>query len=352
MDGMERIAQIVRAVRDEYAPDPRLAVFEVEVTSESHVVRLHGATSEPTAAEALHRRIALLDLAREVEDRIVRLPESGDRRTSHALVTAAIAPMLSDPRVAGIHVSQALLGHRLLVIRQLGRWLHCRSQDGYLGWVHRGYLRRVEEAEARRWEMAADRVACLSLDAEVRTDGGELLVRLPWGSRFALDHDGRAHLPDGSSGELRGEHVVLAEREPRFPQRGDAVVETAGRWMGAPYLWGGTTRAGVDCSGLVQATYRTHGVELPRDSDQQAVVGALVEPGDDFSALRPGDLLFFAEDPGRVTHVTLSTGGSRIIHSSLGNGGVRRNDLNGDNPFERELREIFVCARRILPDPA
>lgn len=352
MDGMERIAQIVRAVRDEYAPDPRLAVFEVEVSTDEHLVSLLGATSEPTAAEALHRRIALLDLAREVEDRIARLPDPAERRTSHALVTASVAPMLSDSVVSGIHVSQALLGHRLLVLRERGRWLQCRSADGYLGWIHRGYLHRVEETEARQWEMAADGAACLSLEAEVRGEGGEVLARLPWGARFALGHDGRAYLPDGSAGAVAGEWVALAEQEGRFPQRGEAVVATAARWIGAPYLWGGITRAGVDCSGLVQAAYRTHGVDLPRDSDQQAATGAEVDPGDDFSRLRPGDLLFFAEDPGRVTHVTMSAGGSRIVHSSLGNGGVRRNDLNGSLAFERELRELFVCARRILPDGA
>ncbi|HYW07318.1 MAG TPA: C40 family peptidase, partial [Longimicrobium sp.] len=118
--------------------------------------------------------------------------------------------------------------------------------------------------------------------------------------------------------------------------------------MGVPYLWGGVTMGGVDCSGFVQALYRLHGKTLPRDSDQQSRAGAHVDPGDDFSQLQPGDLLFFSEDAGRVTHVTMSTGGSRIIHSSLGNGGVARNDIMGRRNYERELRRIFLFARRIL----
>lgn len=347
---MERVASVIDEVRREYAPDPRLAVFEIEIASVDRTLTLMGATSEPSAAEALHRRIALLDLAREVEDQVVRLPEHGARRAGHALVTAAVAPMLAGSLVSGVHVSQALLGHRLLVLREHGRWLQCRSADGYLGWVHRGYVHRVGEVEARRWEMAADGTACLAIDAQVLGEGEEIVARLPWGARFLLGHDGRAYLPGGESGTVVGEYVPLTEQEERFPQRGEDLVRTAARWLGAPYLWGGTTRTGVDCSGLAQSVYRTHGIEIPRDSDQQAEVGAPVDPGRDFSALRPGDLIFFAEDPGRVTHVTLSAGGSRILHSSLGNGGVRWNDLNGESPFERELRSIFVCARRLLPD--
>ena len=114
-------------------------------------------------------------------------------------------------------------------------------------------------------------------------------------------------------------------------------------------MWGGVTRAGVDCSGLVQVVYRTHGVQLPRDSDQQADVGAPIEPGPDFEELRAGDLLFFAEEEGRISHVALSRGGPRIIHASLGNGGVGTNDLTGDSGFEEEMRRIFVRARRLIP---
>lgn len=348
MELTERAAAVVHEVRLEYAPDPRLAVFEVEVLEVEGAVILHGATSDPSAAEALHRRIGVLDAAREVEDRIIRLPRSGNGARAHALVTAAVAPMLAGPMISESHVSQALLGQRLLVLRERGRWLQCRSEDGYLGWVHRGYLARVDESAARAWALGADGVACLSLGARVLDKGDEVIASLPWGARVVRLADGLARLPDGREGRLEGEILPLTEQAARFPAEAEALVRTAARWLGAPYLWGGTTPSGVDCSGLAQAVYRTHGVELPRDSDQQARRGAHVEPGPDFEGVRTGDLLFFAEEPGRITHVTLSEGGARIIHSSLGNGGVRRNDLNGDTGFERELKRIFVCARRVL----
>jgi gamma-D-glutamyl-L-lysine dipeptidyl-peptidase len=174
------------------------------------------------------------------------------------------------------------------------------------------------------------------------------MVRLPWGARIVREQDGIVRLPDGRTGHARGEMVPLGARGLAFPLDVEEVCASASRWLGVPYLWGGVTMGGVDCSGFVQALYRMHGCVIPRDSDQQSRWGEPVEPGESFEHLRAGDLLFFAEEPGRCTHVAMSTGGSRIIHSSLGNGGVARNDLAGRRSYERELRRIFLWARRMV----
>jgi cell wall-associated NlpC family hydrolase len=348
---IDRLEALIAAVRVEYCPDPRTAIFEVEARIEDGALELTGAVSEPVAVEALHRRVAMLDGWVEIRDAVTRLPELDGAGPQHAVVTAPVAPMLASPMIASPQISQVVLGHHLIVLRRQGRWLQCRSTDGYLGWMHRGYVVQLQERDARNWDMGTGGEACISLGAELRTADDEVLVRLPWGSRVIRQEDGLARLPNGRSGRLVGDVVPAKERAHRFPGHGDAVVESSPRWLGVPYLWGGVTHGGVDCSGFVQALFRLHGVELPRDSDQQARAGQPVDPGRDFSKLRGGDLCFFAEDADRVTHVVLSTGGSRIIHSSLGNGGVARNDLAGKLEYERELGRIFVCARRVLDLP-
>ncbi|CAN5809976.1 SH3 domain-containing C40 family peptidase [soil metagenome] len=348
MQLIDRMEEILEDVRREHAPDFRTSVFEIGVSHDHHGITLVGETSVPGAAEEIHRRVATLSPSLRVTDRVERLPSRAQSERSHALVAAAVAPMLAGPLITDSHISQSLAGHRLLILRERGRWLHCRSRDGYLGWVHRGYVRRVDEAEARQWEMGLGGESCFSLDAQLIDGVGEVAAMLPWGSRFVRLADGTALLQDGRTGILKGEWISDQDRPSRFPARGAAIVGTAALWLAAPYLWGGVTRAGVDCSGLAQAVYRTHGIELPRDSDQQALCGTAVDPGRNFENVESGDLLFFAEEQGRVTHVTFSEGGARIIHSSLGNGGVARNDLVGDLNYEKELRRIFVCARRIL----
>jgi hypothetical protein len=344
----EDVRALVEEVRDQLAPDPRLAVFEVEVEVRGDTVTLSGATSEPQAAQELHRRIAGLTAWRQVVDLVQLLPEPEAEDRVHAVVTAAVAPMLSGPRVQCTQVSQAVLGSRLLVFRREGRWLQCRGSDGYIGWIHAGYVALMDEQRARAWELGADGEVWISLDARVALDSGDLMIRLPWGSRVVRESDGIIRLPDGRTGIGAGEMVPLGARGLGFPTEGGAICETAKRWLGVAYLWGGLTMGGVDCSGFVQAIFRLHGHVLPRDSDQQSRVGEVVECGEDYDNLRPGDLLFFAESPGRCSHVAMSTGGSQIIHASLGNGGVARNDMAGRRAYERELRRMFLWARRVV----
>lgn len=345
----DAIESILLAVRREYAPDPRTAIFEVELSSDGPALSVTGVTSERPAMEALSRRIGAYpgDLPIRVDLRLLPLADA-DR--PHAVCSAAVAPMSSGPTASEALVSQALLGHRMTVLREQGRWLQCRTADGYLGWIHRGYLARQTEAEARRWEAAEGGSRCISLGARAIGEDGRPLLPLPWGSRVIALADGRVRLPDGREAQVRGEVVREEERARRFSPRGDAVVATALEWMGSPYLWGGLTMCGVDCSALVQIVFRMHGVELPRDSDQQAELGEPVPISGELDALRPGDLVFFAEQSTRISHVGISLGGSRIVHASLGSGGVTIEDLAGTSARERELRGLMTNARRLLPE--
>lgn len=345
----EELKALVHEVRDAHAPDPRIAVFEVDVEVHGDRVAFVGFTSEPAAAEELHRRAAGLTQWTEVADRVQLLPEAAPDELVHAVVSAALAPMMGGPRIASTQVSQAVLGSRLVVFRREGRWLQCKGPDGYIGWIHAGYVALMDEAGARAWEMGVDGDVWISLGAEVLDDDGAILARLPWNARITRLGSGLARLPDGRTGHIRGEVIPLGARQLGFPTDPTAICETAPRWLGVPYLWGGITMGGVDCSGFVQALHRMHGHTLPRDSDQQSRAGESVDPGENFEKLLPGDLLFYAEQPGRCTHVTMSLGGSEIIHSSLGNAGVGRNDMAGRRSYERELRRIFLWARRILP---
>jgi hypothetical protein len=342
---IDTLYEIIDSVRIAYARDPRTSVFEVDVRRASGALVLSGAVSNPAAAEALHRRIGELDTTIRIRDTVRRLPEARRGFLPHGIIKAAAAPMLAGPLISESHLSQILLGNRVLVLREHGRWLQCRSVDGYVGWVHRGYVRRVTEVEARGWEAGGDVDLHLSLGAEVVSSAEVVIARLPWGARFGM-RGNRAVLPDLSEGLLVGESVAFREIPKLFPPTGRAIASTALRWRGAPYLWGGTTPWGADCSGLVQAVFRTHGLELPRDSDQQASIGAELPIGES-TRLLPGDLLFFAEQADRISHVAISLGGSRIVHSALGSGGVAEMDLSGRGGYERELRSLLRVVRRI-----
>jgi len=268
---------------------------------------------------------------------------------THAIVRSPLVPVRRSPENGGEQVSQQTLGAVLEVIEQAGDWALGRSEDGYEGWINVGGLILCGAERAVAWWDDAGGKPALVLDAVVVDESGDPLVRLPWGARVAVDGS-VVRLPDGCSGQqAEGRWVEWEKLGGSYPQDGSAVMATAKEWMGVPYVWGGLTRWGADCSGFVQAIYRVHGFLLPRDSYQQAEIGEPIDAGAKFEGAQPGDLLFFRgrESP-RVVHVAFSLGGSSILHAAEPNGLVKEDDLRGDSELEGSLAKRLVSVRRLF----
>lgn len=340
---MSDLARLLEEVGREYAPDARTSVFEVSVQGEALVGRT-------TAGEGIAH---LLRLAAErgvaLRDEVVRLPDPMLSGRRWALVSSPYGPVHAAPEVTSTQVSQYVLGARVDILTMRDGWLRVRGEDAYIGWMHPGYLEVGEEDWACEWETGSAGESLVSLDAELHDEAGRTIARLPWGARVIRDQPRSIRLPDGRRGVLgSGELVPLARRADRFPARGDSVVRSAREWLGVPYLWGGVTQAGVDCSGLVQSVMWMHGIALPRDADLQARVGTGIET--DPAGFLQGDLAFFADDGKEITHVALATGDGAVIHSALANGEVAVDDLGGSTELERRLATRLVAARRVLAE--
>lgn len=270
-------------------------------------------------------------------------PGAGAARHPHArrvVARTSIAPLLSEPRVSSSQVSQLLRGHPAEVLDEegSGRWLRVRGADGYDGWCHTGYLRDDGPAAAPlRGAWATERRMSLGCTVAARD---AVPVALPLGALLEPDEQ-----------VLSGLAMNHRARARYFAQDAAGLIRRAVElFSGAPYQWGGVTPWGVDCSGMVQTLFALHGTGLPRDAWQQAELGRAVESGSggDLSELAAADVLFFSDrDDGRITHVALSLGESRIAHSSLSNGGFAVDDLMSAGPITAELRRTFRGARRI-----
>lgn len=348
---MRKARALINELRAAHVDGVLGAVFDVDATSRGGVLNLVGETTLPDAVETLIRRLAEQAGVVEIVDEVRRLPDPALGSDSNALVSAALAPVLAEPRNDALQTSQYVLGHRLELLSRRRHWYRIRGEDGYVGWVHGGYLQVGPASWALAWERAEGGEPVVSLGAELVDEAGWTFARLPWGARLIRESAARIRLPDGRRGAIgAGELVDVDRLVDRFPPRAESIARTARRWVGAPYQWGGVTPSGVDCSGLVQAVFWLHGIALPRDSAQQARAGAQVEPQRDWSNLRPADLVFFSEEKDRITHVALSLGGAHIIHSAISLGGVEVGDLGGVRDLEQFLRKRFAIARRLLPD--
>jgi cell wall-associated NlpC family hydrolase len=157
-------------------------------------------------------------------------------------------------------------------------------------------------------------------------------------------------LPEGRTGYVaRAADEDLARGRQTRSATPAALEATARQFLGVPYLWGGTSAKGFDCSGYAKTIYWLNGVDLPRDADQQAEAGQPVSLDGGFDALRKGDLLFFVSAPGRqgpITHVAFYLGGGEYLHAS---GMVKRNSLDPRSPvYSESLVKRLVKARRFV----
>ena len=145
----DEVAALVEEVRAEFAPDPRLAVFEVTVEVRGDAVALLGATSEQEAALALSARIAQLTGWRACRTRCSASPRPSRTSWCTRWSPRPWRRCWPSARVRTTQVSQVVLGNRLVVLRRSGRWLQCRSPEGYIGWVHAGYVALRDEGQVR-----------------------------------------------------------------------------------------------------------------------------------------------------------------------------------------------------------
>lgn len=249
-------------------------------------------------------------------------------RPPSVVTSVPVADLRADPREDTELVDQSVFGDRLAVLGERGDWLWVQGDDHYFGWIARG------ETSALR--SASNEVLVAVLLAEVRIEpepDSPPIALLPAGAVLtAWRREGA--WTELALGWVHPADLVLRSDLPERAPTADDLIATARAFLGTPYLWGGTSGGGIDCSGLVQQVYRLNGVGLDRDADQQALEGRPVE------APRAGDLLFFGSPA--VTHVAMSLGGDGFIHAPMRGGAVEERAIGPDR--------IPVSVRRYLPE--
>lgn len=354
---LKQAEQIAEEVRLEFAPDKRVALFRIDTILGGKTLELRGETNLPDAKKNFLEKLKSNGI--EYIDSLVELPSAELAGKHFGVVNVSVCNFRSEPKHSAELATQALLGATLRVWKKQGDFYLVQSPDDYFGWVDDGGFQLMTASELEKWtnservivitdfsfayENASEKAS--KITDLVAGDMVQLLEKQPAFSKIAL--------PDGRMGFVKNEDILplgnwLASRQPTA----ENILTTASEMMGRPYLWGGTSGKGMDCSGFTKMSFFLNGIQLPRDASQQVHVGEQVET--DTSSLKnlePGDLLFFgrkatSEKKERITHVAIYMGDGKIIHAS---DRVKVESLvRGDPTFVPQRLSSFIRSKRII----
>lgn len=251
------------------------------------------------------------------------------------MVRIPVACIRADRSHSSEMTSQAILGTPLLVKGSPdAEWLSIESPDGYKGYMISTSVTPLTHKQMTQWRKAPRVVVTAGQEVIVTDSGGARVSELVAGSIVEgtlTDGDSiiSVTLPDGRKGSAPASRFSEISRWADQPFNADRILASARALMGAPYLWGGMSTKGVDCSGLVRVAYFDSGIILRRDASQQIHTGIKI-PASDPGSLRKADLLFFSYVPGgRISHVGLYDTDGVYFHSS---GLVKENRMATDDP--------------------
>ncbi len=347
----EQVLNQIEEMRKEVAPDKRVAIWDLQYENGT----LSGDTDQ---IEALNQILASLESEGiEVKDEVMRLPsaELGDK--IRALVTISVANIRSQPKHSAELATQALLGTPLRVLKKDDSWYLVQTPDGYLSWVDQAGIQLMTEDELANWFIQS-KVVFTPLSGHIWQDQSQSMMvsDLVAGNILAVEEVQsewlEVQLPDGRKGWVQASEVMpweqwIASRETNPTN----LVSTAKSMMGIPYLWGGTSIKGVDCSGFTKTIFYLNGKVIPRDASQQVNEGLEVDTDKNWDNLEVGDLLFFGEKATeekkeRVVHVGMWIGNNEFIHSR-GRVRISSFDPNSPNYDEYELNR-YLRTKRII----
>lgn len=354
---MEEVNSIIKDVKEKFAPDKRIAVFNIMAEEKNNDILISGETNLPDAKSELTELLKKAGF--KFDDNVELLPSKklGDKK--YGVVNLSVANIRFKPDHPAEMATQSLLGTPINIFMQgeNGYYL-VQTPDGYIAWLDDDGFTLMNETELKDWK-ASRKIIFLNeygFSYSQPDINSQHISDLVAGNFLKLvdekDNFYKVNYPDGREAYVsKNEAKQLNDWYSSLHPTGETILNTAYRFMGVPYLWGGTSSKGMDCSGFTKTVYFLNGIILKRDASQQVYTGDLVEIKDGWGNLQPGDLLFFgskAKDnkKERITHVGIYIGDGDFIHDA---GRVRINSFNKNKSYYSPYRDnMFIRAKRIL----
>lgn len=316
------------SIKKIYAPDKRVAVYDISLSAELGEIILRGETDQEEALASLIEK--LKGKGKKIQNLTRVLPDSSVGEWNYAVVNNSVANIRSTPKHSGELATQAILGTSLKVLKIDGDFYLVQTPDGYISWVDHGGVTLMTVEEFKKWQNS-QKVIYTKASGHVYEYMSDELYKIGdivLGAQLKLIEDSgafyRVSYPDKRIGYLKKSDCEFYGRWVNQLNPSGTLVELYAKdLMGSPYLWGGTSTKGMDCSGFTKTVYLMNGFVIPRDASQQIHAGKDVDPQLKLEDLQKGDLMFFGKKATdstrqRVTHVGIWLGNEKgeFIHAS------------------------------------
>jgi cell wall-associated NlpC family hydrolase len=355
-DKMNSVTKIIEDIKNQYAPDKRVAIFEISVIDSANIFTLTGETNIPEAKERLLNNLKTRSL--NFIDHIRLLPESELGDKIYGVINLSVANIRSNPDHPAELASQALLGTPVKIYKKASGFYLIQTPDDYIAWVDDDGITPMNRTQLNEW-LNSEKIIYTkeygfsysqSNEFSSRVSdltAGNILINLGVENEFY-----KVKFPDGRTAFVETDNCenFITWLNKNNPTEAD-IVSTAESLTGIPYLWGGTSAKGMDCSGFTKTVYFLNGIVLSRDASQQVNTGILVDTENGFENLWAGDLLFFGSQETdstkeRITHVAIYIGNYQYIHAA---GRIKINSFDKSAADFNEYRlDHFIRAKRIL----
>ena len=342
----------IDSIAKHWVPDKRIGICNLTLSNTTgDELVLKGESMFPQARTEAIQLLKNKGIA--VIDSVVILPDTIRLEKSWGLITLSVANMRSKPAHSSEMISQAIMGTPVRILKEGDGWILIQTPDRYIGWTNKSAVQQMSRSELGLWRNA-DRLIYFGSEGNIFSDnpGAPVLSDLVAGAIVVKVSENKKYtqvkLPDGRSGYISGMNWMgFNQWRDTVSLKSERMIGCGKRLMGFPYLWGGTSSKGMDCSGFVKTVCFLNGVILERDASQQIHHGLEIDLSSGLSQLQKGDLLFFgSRQPLRVTHVGIYIGNNEVLHES---GSVHINSLNNNSPnYSDDLNTTLVGARRII----
>lgn len=362
---VSELEPVYTSIKKEFAPDKRVELFDIHFEKIDNQLILEGETTSLKAYKVLLDSLQNRNL--KFTNNIRVLPDTAVGDLKYAIARNSVINIRSQPKHSAELGTQGLLGMPLKVLDKKGDFYRVQTPDNYISWVDKGGITRMNKAVFDRWN-ASKKITFTQNFGYVYADSNfkEIVSDITLGGSLKILKEDKEFYkvvyPDKRIGFVKIGEASIRDlwQEKLYNFSNDApkslqenIELEAKKMLGFPYLWGGTSSKGVDCSGFTKMVYLMNGFIIPRDASQQINAGKIVDKNLKFEGLEKGDLLFFGKKATsntkqRVTHVGiwLGNGKQEFIHAS---GNVHISSMDAKEPnYDDFNKNRYLGSRRYL----